>query len=188
MQLVADHLVHGWDLAAATDQDRTMDPAVVGAVADWFDEREHQYRDGGAIASRRALTGDAEHDLLARFGRDAAWGPNHRTLVRFNNAFGSGDLDAALAVVTDDVVFESTSPAPDGAVHQGRDAVRRVWSEVMGTPGMAFEPEESFVSGDRAVVRWSYSWGGEQPGHVRGVDVLRFREGLVSEKLSYVKG
>ena len=25
-------------------------------------------------------------------------------------------------------------------------------------------------------------------GHVRGVDVLRFRDGLVAEKLSYVKG
>lgn len=53
-----------------------------------------------------------------------------------------------------------------------------------------FETEESFVLGDRAVVRWKFSWlqpDGER-GHVRGVDVLRLRDGKVAEKLSYVKG
>ena len=69
-------------------------------------------------------------------------------------------------------------------------AVRAAWTEVMGTPGMEFTEEESFVSGDRAVVRWSYSWTDDQgaPGHIRGVDVIRFRDGLICEKLSYVKG
>jgi hypothetical protein len=59
---------------------------------------------------------------------------------------------------------------------------------VLTTPGMTFTEEESFVSGDRAVVRWRYAWAGSDSGHVRGVDVLRFRDGLVCEKLSYVKG
>ena len=47
-----------------------------------------------------------------------------------------------------------------------------------------------FHSGDRALVRWRYDWAGAggEPGHVRGVDVLRFRDGKISEKLSYVKG
>ena len=44
--------------------------------------------------------------------------------------------------------------------------------------------------GDRAVVRWTFSW--REPdgnrGHVRGVDVLRLRDGKIAEKLSYVKG
>jgi hypothetical protein len=58
---------------------------------------------------------------------------------------------------------------------------------------MTFAEEESFVTGDRAVVRWRYGWGarsenGSEEGHVRGVDVIRFHDGLVSEKLSYVKG
>jgi uncharacterized protein (TIGR03086 family) len=188
MQLAADHLVHGWDLAVATDGDARMDPHLVRAVAEWFDDREQGYRDAGAISARRVLTGDAQHDLLARFGRDPAWGRHHRALARFNAAFGSGDVDAALALVTDDVVFESTSPAPEGERHEGRDAVRAVWSAVMDTPGMSFTEEESFVSGDRAIVRWRYGWGGAQPGHVRGVDVIRFRDGLVCEKFSYVKG
>jgi uncharacterized protein (TIGR03086 family) len=190
MQLAADHVVHGWDLAAATGGDTRIDPHLVHAVTAWFDEREEGYRDAGAIGARRQLTGDAQHDLLARFGRDSAWGPHHRTLIRFNAAFGSADLEAALAQVTDDIVFETTGPAPDGQRHEGRDAVRAAWAEVMSTPGMRFVEEESLVTGDRAVVRWRYSWGAgsDEEGHVRGVDVLRFRDGLVSEKLSYVKG
>ena len=188
MQLAADNLVHGWDLAAATGGDTRMEPHLVHAIIDWFDDREELYRSGGAIAGRQQLTGDAQHDLLARFGRDATWGPDHRTLVRFNAAFGSGDVEAALALATDDIVFESTAPAPDGQRHEGRDAVRAAWSEVMSTPGMSFTEEESFVSGDRAVVRWRYAWDGDGTGHVRGVDVIRFRDGLVCEKCSYVKG
>jgi hypothetical protein len=35
------------------------------------------------------------------------------------------------------------------------------------------------------VARWRYEWG---DGHVRGVDVFRVRDGLVAEKLAYVKG
>jgi uncharacterized protein (TIGR03086 family) len=188
MQLAADHLVHGWDLAAATGGDTRMDPDLVLAIAAWFDDREEMYRAGGAISAGHPLTGDVQHDLLARFGRDAAWGPNHKTLVRFNTAFGAGDLDAALALVTDDIVFESTSPPPEGQRHVGRAAVGAAWIPVIRTPGMSFAEEESFVCGDHAVLRWRYSWGGSDPGHVRGVDVLRFRDGLVSEKLSYVKG
>ncbi len=187
-QLAADHLVHCWDLAAATGGDTRLELDLVRAVADWFDDREDLYRAAGAIGVRRPLDGDLQHDLLARFGRDAAWGPCHRTLTRFNTAFGASDVDAALALVTDDVVFEATAPAPDGARHEGREAVRAAWAEVMGTPGMAFTEEESFIAGDRAVVRWRYAWAGSEPGHVRGVDVLRFRGDLICEKLSYVKG
>lgn len=187
-QLAADNLVHGWDLAAATGGDTRLDPHLVHAVADWFDANEEAYRSGGAIGARASFTGDAQHDLLARFGRDAAWGANHAVLARFGDAFAGADLDATMALVTDDVVFETTSPVPDGLRLEGRDAVRAAWAEVMATPGMELTEEESFVSGDRATVRWRYDWGGDDPGHVRGVDVIRFRDGLVAEKLSYVKG
>jgi uncharacterized protein (TIGR03086 family) len=184
-QLAADHLLHGWDVAAATSGDRRMDPHLVSETGAWFRDSEEGYREYGAVGDRGYLTGEPQGDLLARFGRDPSWGPHHGTLARFNAAFGSGDVEAALALSTDDVVFDSTSPSPDGTRVQGKDAVREVWRVVMTTPGMTFTEEESFVAGDRAVVRWVYGW---EDGHVRGVDVMRFRDGLVSEKLSYVKG
>jgi hypothetical protein len=39
-------------------------------------------------------------------------------------------------------------------------------------------------------MRWTYSWVDPSgtPGHIRGVDVYRVRDGLIAEKLSYVKG
>jgi hypothetical protein len=39
-------------------------------------------------------------------------------------------------------------------------------------------------------MRWRYSWvdSDGQPGHIRGVDLYTLRDGLIAEKLSYVKG
>lgn len=190
-QLSADHLIHAWDLAAATGGDTRLDPQVVAAVTGWLDGQEELMRSAGLVGPRGGLTGNAQHDLLARVGRDAAWGPDHALLTRFNAAFATGDVDAVMALTTEDCVFESTSPAPDGQRLEGPTAVRAAWEELFASTTVAtFEPEESFVCGERGVVRWRYSWreAGGRPGHVRGVDVLRFRDGKVAEKLSYVKG
>jgi uncharacterized protein (TIGR03086 family) len=73
MQLVADHLIHGWDLAAATGLDRSMDAELVSVVAAWFAPQEEAWRAGGAIGPRRDTGGDPQSDLLAAFGRDADW-------------------------------------------------------------------------------------------------------------------
>jgi len=35
------------------------------------------------------------------------------------------------------------------------------------------------------VQRWRYDWGA---GHIRGIDVIVVRDGLIAQKLSYVKG
>ena len=105
---------------------------------------------------------------------------------RFNEAFGSHDVDRIMDLMTDDVVFESTDPAPDGVRHVGAEAVRAVWTQLFAAaPQARFETEELFAADDRAVVRWRFEWG---DGHVRGVDVMRVRDGKVSEKFSYVKG
>jgi uncharacterized protein (TIGR03086 family) len=69
-QLFADHLIHAWDLARATGQDERLDPALVEACAAWFAEREELYRQGGVIADRVEVEGDAQARLLGRFGRD----------------------------------------------------------------------------------------------------------------------
>jgi uncharacterized protein (TIGR03086 family) len=190
-QLAADHLVHGWDLAAATGGDTRLDPALVAEVAGRFAEREELYRAAGAIGPPGVRTGDPQHDLLAGFGRPADWGANHAGLQLFAAAFARGDVDAIMALVTDDCVFEATGPAPDGVRHEGAAAVRAVWEDLFATTRDAFfTEEESFVAGDRAVLRWRFTWTSPDgvPGHVRGVDVLRLREGRVAEKLSYVKG
>jgi hypothetical protein len=46
------------------------------------------------------------------------------------------------------------------------------------------------IAGDRGVVCWRYTWQAAdgKTDTIRGVDVLRVRDGRVVEKLAYVKG
>ena len=104
---------------------------------------------------------------------------------RFGAAWAAHDLDAALAMLTPDCVFDATGPAPDGTAHIGPDEIRAAWKAIFDDTGARFEAEETFAAGDRVVQRWRYDWG---DGHVRGVDLFRVRDGRVAEKLSYVKG
>jgi ketosteroid isomerase-like protein len=107
---------------------------------------------------------------------------------RFNEAFNRHDVDGVMALMTADCVFENTLPAPDGERFEGAAAVRDFWRRFFqSTPGARFETEEIFTAGDRGVVLWVFRWD-ESGGHVRGVDVMRVRDGKVAEKLAYVKG
>lgn len=58
------------------------------------------------------------------------------------------------------------------------------------SPQAHIEIEDMFVGECRGVQRWVYRWvdGQGAAGHIRGVDVFRFYDGKIAEKLSYVKG
>ena len=75
LQLTADHLIHGWDLAVATGQDRELDSEVVAVVSGWFADWEQRYRSSGVVAVRpeSAQSGSAAAELLIAFGRDPDW-------------------------------------------------------------------------------------------------------------------
>ena len=116
---------------------------------------------------------------------------NTRAIIdRFNAAFNRHDADALAALLTDDTVFEDTSPAPDGQRIEGKTAVVAFWRAWFARNSDAkFDAEETIVSGDRAVVRWVYhKMRNGQPWHLRGVDVFTVRDGKVAAKLAYVKG
>jgi ketosteroid isomerase-like protein len=104
---------------------------------------------------------------------------------RFNAAWNAHDLTAAIALTSEDCVFEATFPGPDGERSTGHAAVRAAWKPIFDDERSHFTVEESFVAGDRLVQRWRFDWG---DGHVRGVDLITVRNGLVTEKLAYVKG
>jgi uncharacterized protein (TIGR02246 family) len=105
-------------------------------------------------------------------------------------AVNARDVEAFLALMTDDVIWEGTAP-PDGERHQGKAAVRAGGEAFFsGSPNARFEQEEVVATADRAFARWTYHWVDEagKAGHVRGIDVYRFRDGKIAEILSYVKG
>jgi ketosteroid isomerase-like protein len=119
---------------------------------------------------------------------DAATRATLDVIRRFNEAFNRHDVDGVMALMTADCVFENTLPAPDGQRLEGAGPVRAFWRTFFqSTPGARFEAEEVFAAGDRGVVRWVFHWD-DRGGHVRGVDVIRVRDGKVAEKLAYVKG
>ena len=72
-QLLADHLIHAWDLARAVGADDRLDPELVEACAAWFTEMEPHYRAAGAVGERPETPpgADAQTTLLAAFGRTA---------------------------------------------------------------------------------------------------------------------
>ncbi len=109
---------------------------------------------------------------------------------RFNEAFNRHDADALAPLLTDDTVFEDTSPAPDGTRVEGKAAVLAFWRIwFTHNADASFEAEDVIVSGDRAVVRWVYrKLRNGKPWHLHGVDVFTVRDGKVAAKLAYVKG
>lgn len=108
---------------------------------------------------------------------------------RFNQAFGEHDVGAVMAVMTPDCVFDGTAP-PLGQRFTGQAEVRAAWEGFFSSsPSATFTTEEIVGFGDRVVVRWLYRWDNPgSSGQVRGIDLFRVRDGLVAEKLSYVKG
>ena len=129
---------------------------------------------------------------MSEEARKDDWTRNTMDAVeRFNEAFALHDVSAVMKAMTEDCVFENTFPAPDGKRYEGRDAVRGFWEDFFrSSPTAEFDVEEMFAQDDRCVVRWLYRWkdADGKPGHVRGVDIYRVRDGKVAEKLSYVKG
>ena len=110
-------------------------------------------------------------------------------ITRFENAFTPLDVEALMADMTDDCVFEHVAPAAVSfGRHEGQAAVRAVWESMESHfPGFSMEADEIFAAGDRATCRWTMRWRGPD-GHetsMRGVDVFTVRDGKVAEKLMY---
>jgi predicted SnoaL-like aldol condensation-catalyzing enzyme len=114
-----------------------------------------------------------------------------RIVLEFNEAFNRHDVPGMMRLMGDDCIFENTDPAPDGSVYSGREAVTQFWADFFReSPQAHIEIEEIFGLGLRCVMRWRYEWvdAAGAKGHVRGVDIFQIKDGLISEKFSYVKG
>lgn len=109
------------------------------------------------------------------------------TLDRYNAAFRLHDPTLLTDVVADDCVIEDTGPVPDGARREGGAACLARWSELAADRTLAFTPEPAEIHGDLAVQPWHLRWGGGEQDRVRGVNLLRFRDGRIVEARGYVK-
>jgi ketosteroid isomerase-like protein len=106
---------------------------------------------------------------------------------RFNDAFvhhSPGQLDG---LIGEECVMEAIQPAPDGARYEGRTACLAFWQALAGDRTTQFEAEEITVAGDRATIRWRYRYGPRAADYVRGVNLMRVRDGKIVEALGYSK-
>jgi SnoaL-like domain len=105
---------------------------------------------------------------------------------RFNDILLRHEPDALPGMIAEDCVIEKITPGPSGDRCVGRDACVALWREIATAPGTHFELEETFAMGERAIIRWRF-WSSETTS-VRGVNLMRVRDGLIVEAMGYAKG
>jgi ketosteroid isomerase-like protein len=106
---------------------------------------------------------------------------------RFNAAFQHKDAAAIPDLVAPDCIMEAMQPAPDGLRVEGYDANVEFWEAMVADRNGSFEVEDVVISGDRATIRWRYRFGAGEAGAVRGVTLIKVRDGKIAEALAYGK-
>ena len=108
-------------------------------------------------------------------------------IQRFNQAFVQHDGSLLDDLIAEDCVMESVEPAPDGTRYVGRNACLEFWQKLANNRDGAFTTEEIVAIDEHAIIRWRYRFGPGLSQSVRGVNVMRVRDGLIIEALGYVK-
>jgi ketosteroid isomerase-like protein len=112
-------------------------------------------------------------------------------MKQFMHAWNAHDVDAIMAQMTDDVVFEpSFGPEPWGARYEGAAAVRAgVEKNFRNIPNIRWDELRHFACETHAVVEWLTTGTpeGGKPFKVEGCDILTLRGGKIAAKRSYRK-
>lgn len=112
-----------------------------------------------------------------------------RTVIDLNAAFNRHDVDRMMQLMSEDCVLETAGPAPDGSRYSGKREITSHWQEFFQRlPEAHNDIEEVFSFGDRCVMRWRFFPGvGGDKSYVRGVDIVRVKDGRINEVLIYRK-
>lgn len=108
-------------------------------------------------------------------------------IQRFNQAFLQHDALLLDGLIAEDCVMESVELAPDGTRYVGRSACLEFWQKLANNRDGAFADENIVAFGDHAIIRWRYRFGPGLSQSVRGVNVMRVRDGQIIEAFGYVK-
>ena len=104
-----------------------------------------------------------------------------RVVLAFTEACSRRDLDAALALLDENVRFEESTPAPEGEMLQGKEKIReRLRLDFDLHPQTRLEIEEILGIGQRCLLRW-------RQNDLRGAAIFRVVQGRICERLSYTK-
>jgi ketosteroid isomerase-like protein len=104
---------------------------------------------------------------------------------RFNQAFLEHRPALLEGLIAPDCVMESIQPAPDGTRVEGYEECLAFWAAIATDPVAWFDVEDTVAMGDRATIRWRFNFGDGRS--VRGVNLMRVRDGRIVEALGYAK-
>ena len=108
-------------------------------------------------------------------------------LQRFNRAFVQHEPSLLDELIAEDCVMESVEPTPDGTRYAGRTACLAFWRKLADSRDGEFAEEAIVAGGDHGTIRWRYRFGPGLSRSVRGVTVMRVRDGRITEAHGYVK-
>jgi steroid delta-isomerase-like uncharacterized protein len=112
-----------------------------------------------------------------------------RLLVeRYRAAWFEHDVDAIMAVVSDDVVFQNVTA---GERVEGAAAFRAHVAGIHeGWPDLRFEEHGLYVAPDAAVVEWTARGTASDGRQLEwdGIDVINCRDGLIARNAVYSSG
>lgn len=114
-------------------------------------------------------------------------GQTGEVLRRYHEAFRTHSPEELVDLVAEDCVIENTGPAPNGSRHVGKAACLELWQAIAATANLRFDHEEIFVVGDRVITRWRLWWGEDESKSLRGLNMMRVRNGQFVEALGYAK-
>jgi ketosteroid isomerase-like protein len=113
------------------------------------------------------------------------------TLVAFSNAWNAHDVNALMAFMAEDCVFETAAgPNAFGTRHEGADAVRSAFALAWQlTPDVQWRNARHFVHGDFGVSEWTYEATAPDGSRIEtdGVDIFTFKDGKILSKKVFRK-
>ena len=113
------------------------------------------------------------------------------TLEAFGDAWNRHDVDALMAFMSDDCVFQAAGgPDTCGARHVGPEAVRKAFAAAWATlPDAQWRNGRHVVHGDFGVSQWTFTGTAADGTRVEtdGVDLFTFRDGKIALKNSFRK-
>jgi ketosteroid isomerase-like protein len=109
-------------------------------------------------------------------------------VTRFVESVGRRDVDAIMADMTDDTVYENFGHDVDSGRHEGQAAARAAFEAVFAAyPDCHSDTDDIFAAGNRCCYCWTMRWseadGSE--GVSRGTDIFTVRDGKISYKKTY---
>ncbi len=111
-----------------------------------------------------------------------------RRAIEFTEAFNREDMDEVMSYFADDAIYDEFNDIR----HVGRDAIRAAFvPQFAGEYGrMRFHTEDLFLDVDagKVMIRWVLTLEQDtRQGAYRGLDILHFENGKLTEKHTYCK-